>query len=82
MADWVENGAESAVAEKIIPGVYQHWKGGLYSVITTAKHTETLEEMVVYRSLKDGKVWIRPASMWNDVVNNNGECVRRFTLKE
>ncbi len=82
MADWAENGAESAVAEKIIPGVYQHWKGGLYSVITTAKHTETLEEMVVYRSLKDGKVWIRPASMWNDVVNNNGECVRRFTLKE
>ncbi len=82
MADWVENGAESAVAEKIIPGVYQHWKGGLYSVITTAKHTETLEEMVVYRSLKDGKVWIRPASMWNDVVNNNGELVRRFTLKE
>lgn len=76
------NGAESAVAEKIIPGVYQHWKGGLYSVITTAKHTETLEEMVVYRSLKDGKVWIRPASMWNDVVNNNGELVRRFTLKE
>lgn len=54
------------------PGLYQHYKGGLYWVVDTAKHSETLEEMVVYRKYFApevyGDFWVRPASMWSEEV--------------
>ena len=60
-------------------GRYRHFKGNEYEVIATAKHSETLEEMVVYKALYgEGGVWVRPASMWNEVVEHNGIVVRRF----
>ena len=61
-------------------GKYRHFKGMEYEVIAVAKHSETLEPMVVYRALYgDHDVWVRPASMWNETVERDGETVRRFT---
>lgn len=61
-------------------GIYKHFKGNLYEVIDIAKHSETLEEMVVYRALYgEGGLWVRPISMWDEVVEYNGEKVKRFT---
>ena len=66
--------------EQIKPGKYRHFKGGEYEVLGTAKHSESLEEMVVYRALYgEGGLWVRPAHMWNETVERNGETVRRFT---
>ena len=65
---------------KIKLGKYRHFKGGEYEVLGTAKHSETQEEMVVYRALYgDGQVWVRPASMWNERIERNGESFLRFT---
>ena len=68
---------------EIKSGKYRHFKGNMYEVIAVATHSETLEEMVVYRALYgDGGVWVRPASMWNETVEHNGESVTRFTFVE
>jgi len=62
------------------PGKYIHFKGNEYEVIGTAFHSETLEEMVVYRALYGaGGLWARPAVMWDEVVEHNGRRVKRFT---
>ena len=66
--------------EITIGKTYKHYKGNLYKIIAFARHSETTEEMVVYQSVKNGDVWVRPKEMWNDVVNTNG--VLRFTLFE
>jgi hypothetical protein len=64
-------------------GKYRHFKGGMYEVIGVAKHSETLEETVVYRALYgDGELWVRPLSMWNETVVYNGQTVPRFTYIE
>ena len=63
----------------ITPGKYRHFKGNEYEVIGIAKHSETLEEMVVYRALYGvGGLWVRPVEMWNETVVHNGKTVRRF----
>ena len=60
-------------------GKYRHFKGNEYEVIFIAKHSETLEEMVVYRALYgDGGVWVRPASMWNEEIERDGRKFKRF----
>ncbi len=62
-------------------GIYRHYKGNTYEVIGVASHSETLEPMVVYRALYgEHGLWVRPASMWNEEVEVNGEKVKRFTL--
>lgn len=61
-------------------GKYRHFKGMEYEVIGIAKHSETLEEMVVYKALYgDGDIWVRPVSMWNEVVERDGKQFQRFT---
>lgn len=60
--------------------IYKHYKGNLYKVIGIARHSETLEAMVVYEPLKTGDMWVRPASMWNETVDERGTL--RFTLTE
>ena len=66
--------------EEIRIGKYRHFKGNEYEVLFVAKHSETLEPMVVYRALYgDGGVWVRPASMWNETVERDGRVFRRFT---
>lgn len=62
-------------------GRWRHFKGNEYQVIGTAKHSETLEEMVVYRALYGDKtqLWARPASMWEETVERDGISQPRFT---
>lgn len=57
---------------------YKHYKGNIYKIIATGKNSENLEEMIVYQSVKDNQVWIRPATMWNEIIDNNKTL--RFTL--
>ena len=58
--------------EKIRPGKYRHFKGNEYEVIAIAKHSETLEPMVIYKALYgEGGVWARPAHMWNEPASDN-----------
>lgn len=65
---------------EIKPGRYRHFKGNEYEVLGTAKHSETLEELVVYRALYgEGGLWVRPASMWEEIVERDGKTFRRFT---
>lgn len=65
------------------PGRYRHFKGGEYEVLFSAINSETLEETVIYRPLYgEGKIWARPASMWNETVNRDGKTYRRFTKIE
>lgn len=60
-------------------GKYRHFKGNEYEVLYIAKHSETLEEMVVYRALYGEKgVWVRPASMWDETITREGRTFRRF----
>lgn len=64
----------------IKPGIYRHFKGNRYEVIGMAKHSETLEPMVVYRALYgDGELWVRPAAMWNETIQRDGKTFQRFT---
>jgi hypothetical protein len=61
-------------------GKYRHFKGMEYEVIGMAKHSETLEPMVVYRALYGaGELWVRPAAMWNETVERDGVIYQRFT---
>ena len=64
---------------EINTGKYRHFKGNEYEVVAIAKHSETLEEMVVYKALYgDGGYWVRPASMWNETVIKDGKTFKRF----
>jgi len=61
-------------------GLYRHFKGEVYEVIGMANHSETLEEMVVYRATYDeGGLWVRPAAMWDETVIRDGIEYKRFT---
>ena len=56
--------------EGIKLGYYRHYKGNIYIVKDVAEHTETEEELVIYGCLKEpDKLWARPVSMWNDVID-------------
>lgn len=67
-------------ANEIKPGRYRHFKGNEYLVLYVAKHSETLEDMVVYQALYGERgIWVRPASMWNELVERDGKTFRRFT---
>jgi len=65
-------------------GKYQHYKGGIVSALYVAHHSETLEEMVVYKSLYKcrtfgkGSIWVRPKKMFLEKVIVNGKKVPRF----
>jgi hypothetical protein len=60
-------------------GVYRHYKGNEYEVIGFAKHSETSEDMVIYKALYgEGKTWVRPWSMWENPIDVDGKMVKRF----
>jgi hypothetical protein len=64
---------------KINIGKYKHFKGKEYQVLGLAKHSETLEEMVVYKKLYDDfSMWVRPLSMFLEIVEVEGKKIHRF----
>ena len=52
------------------PGLYRHYKGGLYTLLATARHSETEEWHAVYRSEATGTLWVRPLAMWLERVGD------------
>lgn len=61
-------------------GKYRHFKGNEYEVIGVAKHSETMEDLVVYRKLYgDHGLWVRPVRMFLDTVERDGKTMSRFT---
>ena len=64
----------------IPPGIYRHYKGMLYEVIGTVRHSETLESMTLYRALYGEQgLWVRPAAMFNENVVIDGISQPRFS---
>lgn len=69
----------SAEARALKPGVYEHFKGNRYEVLSVARHSETLDEFVVYRALYgEHGLWIRPLKMFLEQVKHNGKIMPRF----
>ena len=63
--------------------IYTHYKGNTYKYLHIAKHSETLEDMVIYQDVNaPDKIWARPATMWNDDVEIDGKTVKRFEPME
>lgn len=61
-------------------GHYRHYKGNEYEVLYMGKHSETLESMVIYRALYgDREIWVRPAKMWDEIIECDGQKLKRFT---
>jgi len=68
---------------ELMPGKYRHYKGGMYRVIGTARHSETDELLVVYRCLYDNdSLWVRPLAMFQEMVSVEGREVQRFECVE
>lgn len=71
--------ADKARAAVLKPGRYRHFKGGEYQVQGVATHSETGEQLVVYRPLYgDGGLWVRPVSMFVETVEHDGVTQARF----
>ncbi len=66
-------------APEVPLGRYRHYKGGLYEVVGVARHSETEEELVVYKALYgDGGLWVRPKGMFLELVKLDRQEVPRF----
>jgi hypothetical protein len=62
------------------PGRYRHYKGGMYDVVGTVRHSETCEPMTLYRALYgENGLWVRPAAMFLETVHIDGVTQPRFT---
>lgn len=66
----------------LIGALYKHFKGGYYRVLGFATHTETGEELALYKNIKDSKVWARPFDMFTGKVEVDGVLVDRMRLVE
>jgi hypothetical protein len=65
----------------MIKGKYKHYKGKKYQVLDVVKHSETLEELVLYKQLYgDYSLWVRPLNMFNEEIFIDGKWVKRFEL--
>jgi hypothetical protein len=76
----VEGRYEMSIEEKIEVGkIYRHYKGNEYLILCIARHSETLEDIVIYKAqYGEGTVWARPLSMFLEQIEVNGEKVNRF----
>lgn len=63
---------------QVRPGLYRHYKGGLYEVVSVARHSETEETMVIYREFFGRQCWVRPATMFSEKVKVDGKWLSRF----
>ncbi len=65
--------------EKLKLGRYEHYKGGKYEVVGIARHSETNEELVIYRDIDEkNKIWARPLAMFSEEVELSGKKMPRF----
>jgi len=72
------------MTELLVGGIYRHYKNKRYKVIGTAKHSETLEDMVIYEAQYEnslGKTWVRPLNMFLENVKTENYMGPRFTLE-
>lgn len=73
---------------EIKKGIYRHYKGKMYEVLGVGKHTETMEDLVVYQGqynspeFGDKPIWIRPLAMFTDMVTVEGKQIPRFAYVE
>ena len=66
-----------------VPGIYRHYKGQRYRVLGTANHSETMELLVVYQALYgEHGLWVRPAAMFAETIELEGEPIERFALEQ
>lgn len=63
---------------QVKPGIYLHYKGGYYRVVGVGRHSETLEEMVIYQHVDNDSWWVRPVKMFAESVVKNGVKIPRF----
>ncbi len=63
-------------------GRYLHYKGNYYEVLNTVLHSETEEELVLYKSEKNDQLWVRPRKMFEETIIINDQHVSRFKLVE
>ena len=69
----------SSESNAVPPGRYRHYKGNEYTVLGTARHSETLEELVLYRQeYGERGLWVRPKQMFFETVTIDGQQVPRF----
>lgn len=73
-----QNTTDTIPPEHPRPGLYRHYKGGVYTVLCVGRHSETEEWLVTYRSEALGSYWVRPLTMWQEAVNG----MPRFALVE
>lgn len=70
---------------RLKPGIYQHYKGKQYEVIGVARHSETLESMVVYKALYQTageNLWVRPLKMFTEKIVIEGKEISRFEFQD
>jgi hypothetical protein len=63
----------------VTPGIYRHFKGGLYQVLGLTRHSETKEQFVVYQQVGKDETWIRPYQIFVGTISLDGACEPRFT---
>ena len=74
-----ENAVRDDMRETVIKnGIYRHYKGGIYEVTNIARHSESLEELVIYKNVVSEDCWARPVSMWNETIEQDGIKIPRF----
>jgi hypothetical protein len=74
---------KAGTAMTVVAGVYRHYKGQSYRVLGTARHSETMEPLVVYQALYGERgLWVRPAAMFSEIIEVNGAPVARFALEQ
>ena len=69
---------KKAEDEVTVGAHYRHFKGNEYEVTGFAKHSETGDRLVIYKSLSDGEVWARPYNMFVETIWDNGRQIKRF----
>lgn len=69
------------VPETLTKGLYRHFKGGLYEVVDTVIDSEMLKTMVLYRPVGTPYWWVRPLSMFTEMVERDGKLIPRFALE-
>lgn len=68
------------LSPRVPPGLYRHYRGGLYRVIDTVRHSETLAPLTLYQALYGQQgLWVRPAAMFQEMIEVGGRQVQRFT---